>query len=465
MSPRLLPALVASGAAAIGLIAATSACSQSPPGPPSTGGTGTQASPMVFGDWRADAPGVHHRITAADLPPPFTNVGVAMANVVPPPAGDLPKVMAGFKVERFATGLEAPRAMRTAPNGDIFVAEQTAGRVRVLRAPDGADKPSQNEVFATGLDQPFGMAFYPLGPDPQWIYVAENNRVLRYPYKNGDMKASGPPQVIIPEISKSTGGHWTRDLAFSADGKTLFIAVGSVGNLDEGMSKKSVAEAKAFDDKHGLGAAWDVDENRANVLAADPDGKNVHVYAAGIRNCSGLTRQPQTGEIWCSVNERDMIGDNLVPDYATHVQKGAFYGWPWYYIGDHEDPRLKAERPDLKGQVTVPDLLIQPHSAPVQIKFYDATSGSAAFPAEYQGDAFIALHGSWNRSVRTGYKVVLAPMKDGKTTGEYIDFMTGFVLNNANVWARPYGLAVAHDGALLVSDDANGQIFRVTPAK
>ncbi len=200
------------------------------------------------------------------------------------------------------------------------------------------------------------------------------------------------------------------------------------------------------------------------MLVSDPEGKGVHVFAAGLRNCSGLTRQPATGEIWCSVNERDMLGDNLVPDYATHVKEGAFYGWPWYYLGDHEDPRLKGERPDLKGKITVPDVLFQAHSAAVQIRFYDG-AGPAAFPADYTGDAFVALHGSWNRAKRTGYKVVVAPIRNGVATGDYVDFMTGFVVNDSDVWGRPYGLAVAHDGALLVSDDANGQLFRVTPAK
>ena len=449
----LLAATVAAGAAV-----ATSACSQAPEQPVKSGDV------VVFGDWHADAPGVRHRVTVPDLPAPAGGTA-AVASVVAPPAGALPKVPPGFSVALFAEGLQAPRAMRVAPNGDIFVAEQTGGRVRVLRAADGAATPSQSSVFIDGLDQPFGMAFYPLGPNPQWIYVAENNRVVRYPYQSGDLKARGPAEVIIPKLTQSTGGHWTRDLTFSADGQKLFVSVGSQGNIDEGMGKKTVADAQAYDKAHGLGAAWGSDENRADVLVSDPMGQGLHVYAAGIRNCSGLTRQPATGQIWCSVNERDMLGDNLVPDYATHVQEGAFYGWPWYYLGDHEDPRLKGERPDLKTSITVPDVLFQAHSAAVQIKFYDAASGANAFPADYTGDAFVALHGSWNRARRTGYKVVVIPMKDGVPTGGYVDFMTGFVLNDSDVWGRPYGLAVQHDGALLVTDDANGRIYRVTPTK
>ena len=445
-------------AAGAGLVAAAAACSQPAGGPPA-------AQPMVFGDWRADAPGVRHRITVADLPAPFVKVGAAPAKVVDAPPGALPKVPAGFVVTRFASGLQTPRAMRTAPNGDIFVAEQEAGRIRVLRAAPGAAEPSQKEIFIAGLDRPFGMAFYPLGPNPTWLYIAELNRVVRVPYANGALKAAGKPEVVIPKLAETTGGHWTRDLAFTPDGKRLLVSVGSSSNLAEGMPTKTPAEAAAWNASHGLGAAWDADVNRADVLAADPEGHGLHVYAAGIRNCSGLTVQPATGRPWCSVNERDMIGDDLVPDYATPVKEGGFYGWPWYYIGDHEDPRLKGQRPDLTGKVTAPDLLIQPHSAAVQIRFYDAQAGGSLFPAAYRGGAFIALHGSWNRTSRTGYKVVYAPMKDGQATGEYVDFMTGLVLNDSDVWARPYGIAVAQDGALLVSDDANGSIFRITPAK
>ena len=417
---------------------------------------------IVFGDWKKDAPGVRHHITPADLQAPFTSVGVGVAKNVPRPEGRLPKVPAGFKVAVFASDLKSPHVLRTAPNGDIFVAEED--RVRVLRAADGRAAPSRSSVFAANLNQPFGIGFYPLGPNPRWVYVAETNRVIRFPYSNGALTAAGPAQVIIPKLAPAAGGHWSRDLTFSADGKQMFVSVGSKGNLDEGLPKKPLADAQAYDAKHGFGAAWGDDENRADVLVSDPMGKGVHAYATGIRNCSGLTRQPQTGEIWCSVNERDMLGDNLAPDYATHVKPGAFYGWPWYYTGDHEEPRLKGERPDLNGHVTVPDVLLQAHSAAVQIRFYDG-SGPQAFPAAYKGQAFIALHGSWNRTSRTGYKVVTAPIQNGVATGEYVDFMTGFVLNDSDVWGRPYGLTVAHDGSLLVGDDAGGRIYRVTPAK
>jgi glucose/arabinose dehydrogenase len=447
------------GSSAALALSASAACSQPAPSAPVKSG-----DVVVFGDYKADAPGVRHKITVADLPPPFARVSTGFAKEVPPPPGALPKAPPGFTVSLFASGLDHPRAMQTAPNGDIFVVEPEAGRVRVLRAGDDAAKLSRNEVFAQGLDKPTGVAFYPAGPNPRWIYVGEINRLVRYPYQSGDLMARGPAEVIIPKLAATTGGHPTRNVVFSLDGKRMFIAVGSLANLAERMPKKTPAEVKAWEAEHGLGAAWGDDENRADVLTADPEGHGLHPYATGIRNCAGLTLQPATGQVWCATNERDAIGDDLVPDYATSVKEGAFYGWPWYYMGSNEDPRKAGERPDLKGKVTVPDILIQAHSAAVQMRFYDG-SGPNAFPAQYKGGAFIALHGSWNRAQRTGYKVVFAPMKDGVATGEYIDFLTGMVASDTDVWARPYGLAVAHDGALLVSEDANGQIFRITPAK
>ena len=198
------------------------------------------------------------------------------------------------------------------------------------------------------------------------------------------------------------------------------------------------------------------------MLAFDPDGGNRQVFATGLRNCVGLAVHPRTGDLWCATNERDGMGDNLVPDYVTRVRAGGFYGWPWYYIGPHEDPRHAGERPDLLGRVTVPDVLIQPHSAPLAMTFYQAPRGGvAAFPADHDGDAFVALHGSWNRSRRTGYKVVRVPLHDGVPRGVYEDFMTGLVVDDDDVWARPVGVAVAHDGALLVTEDGNGLMWRI----
>ena len=417
----------------------------------------------AFGDWRSDAPGVWRRITVADLPPPGATASFGdPPETVTRPAGLKPKAAPGFSVEAFASGLHEPRLLRTAPNGDILVAESVSGRILVLRpGPDGA-RVGQTATFATGLDRPFGLAFYPEA-DPQWLYVGEAQRVVRFPYRVGDLKPRGPAQVVVPRLTGSApGGHWTRDLAFTRDGGRLLVAVGSGSNLAEEMARKSPAAAAAWDRAHGLGAAWGPETDRAAILSFTPEGGDRKLYATGIRNCSGLARRPQSDEIFCVTNERDGLGDNLAPDYVTRVKPGAFYGWPWYYLGAHEDPRLRGARPDLAGRVTVPDVLLQPHSAPLQLAFYPPAAGAAAFPAEYRGDAFVALHGSWNRSQRTGYKVVRVKIKDGAPTGEYQDFLTGFVLSQEAVWGRPVGVTVARDGALLVSDDVGGVIWRVS---
>ena len=230
----------------------------------------------------------------------------------------------------------------------------------------------QPDLLAEGLDRPFGIAFYPAGPNPQWVYVAATNSVVRYPYKNGDLKARGAAKYVVPTIAPTKGGnHVTRDLVFSADGKTMFVSAGSASNVAETMGKKNPAETQAWAAAHALGAAWGREENRADVLAYDPAGKGGHVFAAGIRNCVSMAINPAGGALWCVTNERDLLGDNLPPDYATHVRAGAFYGWPWYYIGANEDPRRAGERPDLRTQVTVPDVLIQPHSAPLGVALYE----------------------------------------------------------------------------------------------
>jgi len=424
----------------------------------------TRTGAAAYGDWTTDAPGVSRKLTPADLPPPYaTSSAGAASAVVDKPAGASLHTLPGFTVTAFAK-LDGPRLVRVAPNGDIFVAETNNGRIRVLRAADGAGQAQTVETFADGLDRPFGIAFYPLGPNPQWVYVANNNSVVRFAYQRGDLKARGAPQVIVPRLAQDGRGHSTRDVAFSADGTRMFIAVGSGSNVAEEMPAKTPQEAAAWQSDHALGAAWGQELGRADVRVFDPDGHDDQVFAAGIRNCVTVTVNPTTHDLWCATNERDGLGDNLPPDYATRVGHGQFFGWPWYYIGDHEDPRLKGARPDLAGKVSIPDVLFQPHSAPLELTFYNAGGGPAAFPAEYQGDAFVALHGSWNRARRTGYKVVRLKLNNGVPTGAYEDFLTGFVVDLKSVWGRPVGVAVAHDGALLVSDDGGDMLWRVAYA-
>lgn len=419
----------------------------------------------AYGDWRSDAPGVRRHLTPDDLPRPFANRSASNTpSVIPPPPGALPKVPPGFAVQRFATGLDGPRLLRVAPNGDIFVAETYAGRIRLLRATDGATQPSGNDVVASGLTLPFGIAFYPPGPDPHWVYVAQVDSIIRFPYAPGAPHPIGPPETVVPKLA-SGGGHITRDVQFSRDGTRMFVSIGSASNVAESLPRRSQSDIEAWEAQHGLGAAWGNETDRADVLSFRPDGQQRSTFATGLRNCVGLATHPTTADLWCATNERDGLGDNLPPDYITRVREGAFFGWPWYYIGNHDDPRHLGARPDLAGRATTPDVLVQPHSAPLQITFYPRITGPAAFPTQFQGDAFVALHGSWNRATRTGYKVVRIPLQSGVPTGEYEDFLTGFVRDNDSVWGRPVGVAVAHDGALLVTDDANNAIWRVSPLR
>jgi glucose/arabinose dehydrogenase len=389
----------------------------------------------AFGDVSTDRPGVRRLITTADLVAPFATESVRnSAQLKPRPESTWPQAPEGFVVTLYATGLETPRKMITAPNGDILLAESSAGRIRVLRGVSASGAAVQSEIFATGLSRPFGLALYPNGANPRYLYVGNTNSVVRFPYQNGDLKARGAAETIIPVLP--TAGHWTRDLVFSRDGSKMLVAVGSASNVN--------------DDER--------ETHRANILEFTPDGKNEKVYASGIRNPVGLAIHPQTGDVWTSVNERDGLGDDLVPDYITRVAPGAFYGWPWYYLGPHQDPRHEGKRPDLKDKVQVPDVLLQAHSASLAMTFYTGTQ----FPAEYRGHAFAAQHGSWNRAHRTGYKVIHATVVNGRATGEYVDFLTGFAWADGGVWGRPVGVTVASDGSLLVSDDGSHSIWRVS---
>jgi glucose/arabinose dehydrogenase len=398
----------------------------------------TLTGEAAFTDYSKEHPGVKRKITVADLPQPYATPSANNAAAISPrPDGVWPQTLPGFKVEQFATGLDNPRLMRLAPNGDIFLAESTPGKILVFRGIGAEGKAGQMEVFASDLKGPFGINFYPSGPSPQWVYVGNTESVVRFPYKNGDLKASGPAQTLAS--LPGGGGHRTRDIVFTPDGKHMLVSVGSHSNDDD--TDTTPAEL-----------------HRADVLEFSPDGKFEKVYAYGIRNCVGETIQPATGELWCSTNERDGLGNNLVPDYITHVQEDGFYGWPWYYMGSIQDPRQMGKHPELKGKVIVPDVLLQPHFASLEMQFYEAKQ----FPAQFHGWAFAAEHGSWNRDPRGGYEVIAVPVEDNKATGEFEDFLTGFVLPDGKVWGRPVGVAVAKDGSLLVSDDGSNTIWRVT---
>jgi len=394
-----------------------------------------------FTDFRFEKPGTVRKITLADLPAPYATRSADNApRLVARPADAWPKALDGFKVEQYATGLDNPRLIRTAPNGDFFVAESDPGDVKVFRGIGKDGKAELTATFATGLNKPFGIAFYPPGPDPQWIYIGDTDAVLRIPYHNGDVKASGPVEHIA-DVPPGPG-HWTRDVRFSVDGKRMFVSVGSASNVDDADTTPG-------------------EKNRADVLAFNPDGSEMRVYAYGIRNCVGMLVDPGTGELWCSVNERDGLGDNLVPDYITHVQEGGFYGWPWWYMGGHQDPRHQGKHPELKDKVITPDVILHPHNASLEMTIYDGKQ----FPAEYQGDIFACEHGSWNRGTRVGYELIRVPRhQTGHASGEYEDFVTGFVLPDGNVWGRPVGVTVAPDGSLLVTDDGSNSIWRVSYA-
>jgi glucose/arabinose dehydrogenase len=393
----------------------------------------------AFADYRSIKPGEFHKITVDDIPQPFaTKSSANPPRLVAKPDNMWPQAPAGFKVELYASGLGEPRQIRTAPNGDLFVADSHAGEIKIFRGRGSDGKPEQIATFANGLKRPFGVNFYPPGGNPQWVYVGNTDSVVRLPYKNGDLKASGPAEKLVTDIP-SGGYHWTRDIVFSNDGKRLFVAVGSGSNIDDPDTHQS-------------------EFHRADILEYTPEGKFVGVYAWGIRNPVGLGVNPRTGEVWCSVNERDELGDNLPSDYITHVQQGGFYGWPFYYLGGHPDPRLGGKHPELKDKVIVPDVLVQAHNASLGLTFYEGNQ----FPKEYSGDLFAGEHGSWNRATRGGYEVVRVPLENGHASGVYEDFVTGFVTPDGNAWGRPVGVAVAKDGSLYFTDDGYRAIWRVS---
>ena len=422
----------------------------------------TVTGQAAFADWDQQQPGIRRKITLADLPQPNPDEAVDNTpHLIPRPADAWPLAPAGFKVTLYAGGDAAPmqradnkqvmalsggtftmpRLIRAAPNGDLFLADSGAGTLFVLRGVGPAGRAAQIEKFATGLDHPFGIAFYPAA-DSKYVYVGNATTIQRFPYHSGDLHATGPAETIVPDIPGYAqlrgGGHWTRDVVFSKDGRHMLVSVGSGSNADDPDT-----HLREF--------------HRADVLEYTPEGKFIEVYASGLRNCVGEAINPITGQLWCSTNERDNLGNHLVPDYVTSVKEGGFYGWPWYYMGGHQDPRHVGKHPELKSKVLTPDVLLQPHFASLEMLFYDGSQ----FPAEYKGDVFAAEHGSWNRAKRAGYEVIRVPLANGQATGEYEDFLTGFVTADGRVWGRPVGVTVAKDGSLFVSDDGSNSIWHV----
>ena len=402
----------------------------------------------AMGDWRSDAPGVRRKITVEDLPAPGSNMlAINPPRVVRRPADAQLRVPPRFKIDPYASGFRDPRFLLAAPNGDIFVTESRANQIKVLRDSTNTGKPDVTEIFTErDLNKPFGIAFYPPGDDPQFLYVANTDGVIRFPYRNGDLKARGQAEKLSAKLSGGaarlrSGGHWTRDIVFSPDGKKMYASIGSRSNDSD-----NAAEA-----------------DRARIFEFNPDGSGQKVYAWGIRNAVGIAFRPGSDELWMSTNERDELGDDLPPDYISSVKPGGFYGWPWFYIGNHVDPHHKGKHPELADKVSVPDVLVQSHSAILNLCFYTGDQ----FPAEYKGDIFAAFHGSWNRKKRTGYKIVRVPFdhSTGKAIGEYEDFVTGFVTPEGNVWGRPVGITIAKDGSLLFSEDGNGTIWQVSYRK
>jgi len=394
-----------------------------------------------------------------ELPEPFATKSVArFSNVIGWKDGQTPKAPEGFTVTEFARDLRNPRWIYVAPNGDIFVSEanteskgakkvaavasgkaksqelgESANRITLFRDTDQDGKPDQQTVFLEGLNQPFGMLVL-----KDYFYVANTDGLLRYPYRAGQTKLSGKGEKILDLPAGGYNNHWTRNLLASPDGSKIYISVGSGSNVGENGMEHEV--------------------RRAAILEINPDGSGERIYADGLRNPVGMDWRPGSNTLYTAVNERDELGDELVPDYLTSVKPGAFYGWPYAYFGANEDPRRKGERPDLVKKTVVPDVPLGAHTASLGLAFYDGQ----AFPERFRGGAFIGQHGSWNRSQLAGYKVVFVPFTNGKP-GQPEDFLTGFVSDaeSRKVYGRPVGVTVGPDGSLLVADDAANRIWRV----
>jgi glucose/arabinose dehydrogenase len=383
----------------------------------------------------ADQPGQHVEVRAADLPPPYATASASNSpDIVERPAGTTLQAPPEFVAALLAEHLGNARNLAVAPNGDIFLVASAEGRILVLRD-DGSGRALRPEIFAEGLDGPSGIAF-----QDGAVYIADLRAVWRYPYRAGDAKPGGAAKQVTPKGAiGSPDGHATRNLAFSPDGKSFYVAIGSRGNVDE-------EEAP-----------------RATVMEFRADGSGGQVFASGLRNPVGIGFRPGSNDLYVAVNERDGLGDGLAPDYFTRLQQGGFYGWPYSYIGQHPEPRLRGKHPELVAKAIVPDVLFRSHSAPLGLVFY----GGEQFPSDYRGDAFVTLHGSWNAGVPTGYEIVRVKFRDGHPAGGYEIFATGFRLGGdktARVWGRPVGIAVAKDGSLLVADDTGGTVWRISYA-
>lgn len=404
-------------------------------------------------------------ITAAkqqvELPPPYqTRSTMAFCTVIGWPQGRTPVAPAGFKVNLYADGLDNPRNIYVAPNGDVFISEanteiggikriganiigagrsqnynKSANRISLLRDTNSDGVADIKKIFLSNLNQPYGMLLL-----NGWFYVANTDGLWRYPYKGGQTIITAAGKEILSLPAGGYNNHWTRNMKANKDGSKIYISVGSGTN----------------DAEHGLA----VEARRADILEIDPDGTNERIYASGLRNPAGIDIEPSANVLFAAVNERDDLGDNLVPDYLTSVKDGGFYGWPFAYFGKHEDPGHIGERPDLVNRSITPDLSLGPHTASLGLAFYTGKK----YPAHYQGGAFIGQHGSWNSSNLVGYKVVFAPFANGKPTGKVEDFLTGFIADpvNKKVYGRPVGVAVLPDGSILVADDSGNKIWRVS---
>jgi len=377
----------------------------------------------------------HHEIKPSDLPPPkLENEVTNGPRVIPKPEGAKLNLPPGFEVATFAEGgFTRPRWMALAPNGDVFLADSdAAGKIIILRDTNHDGVADERFVFAENQLQPFGLAFW-----KDYLYLGNTNAVVRFHYRPGQTKADGPPEKIADLPGRGYREHWTRNILFSPDGQKMYVTVGSESNVNV-----------------------EADPMRASIIEFNPDGSGKRTYASGTRNPIGLAWLPGTRTLWAAVQERDRMGDDLPPDYVTEIKDGGFYGWPYAYNGPNEDPRRKGERPDLVKKTITGDVLIQAHSAILGLVFYQGKM----FPKEYRGDAFVALHGSWNRTRRTGYKIIRIRFKNGKPVGGYDDFLTGWMLNenSRDVWGRPVGLLVLADGSMLITDDGANKIWRVT---